>query len=213
MLDQLHGKIKADKTKMMFGGRYIERGAVVRCEQQASSRATQVTGEKAAKDDNKKLDSGSSNDGNDAGKHADKINDESGSVTAVFCSFPYLRIRKASRPASDHDCGYPEMSLLQSMYPFESSHERDSEQTACTMLEGAGGIVAVPQIWTLSFGQNLLTCAPTSLNDIRPSHLQILNPTESLSFVRYKDKSEQPFLYHFSSDTTLFVSAPMADQL
>jgi hypothetical protein len=152
-------------------------------------------------------------DAEGAGKDNGNDHKTNGLVSAVFCSFPYLRMRKTARHASDHDKSYPEMSLLQSMYPFESTDERDSEQTKGTILEGTGRIVSVPQIWTLSFGQNLLTCAPTALGDIRSRHLQILSPKESLSFVRYNDKSGQPFYLRLSSDTTLFVSSMSPDIL
>jgi hypothetical protein len=108
----------------MFGGRYIERGTVMRSDLKADGKET-----------------------------------ESGNISAVFCSFPYLRIRKTAKNMSpDPDRSYPEMSLLQSMYPFESTEERDSEQTTCIILEGMGKIVSVPQIWTLSFGQSRLGC-------------------------------------------------------
>jgi hypothetical protein len=183
----------------MFGGRYIERGTVMRCD-----------GRDTAKDPRRETgkfdDKGDGKDCYD-GKDNVNANDKSSTLSAVFCSFPYLRIRKAAKHVSDHDKGYPEMSLLQSMYPFESTDERDSEQTTCTILESTGRIVSVPQIWTLSFGQTLLTCAPTSLSDIRSCHLQILSPAESLSFVRYKDEGGQPFCLRLASDTTLFVSS------
>jgi hypothetical protein len=173
----------------MFGGRYIERGTVIRCDSKADIKADSMTD----------------------GKSERKTNP--GNVSAVFCSFPYLRTRKPTKNAADHDKGYPEMSLLQSMYPFESTDERDSEQTTCTNLEGMGKIVSVPQLWTLSFGQNLLTCAPTSLGNIRSHHLQILSRKESSSFLRYTDRDGQPFCLPFTPDTTLFVSFACARYL
>jgi hypothetical protein len=140
-------------------------------------------------------------DGKNDGKSA-----KSDHFSAVFCSFPYVRIRKTSRHQCHDDRSYPEMSLLQSMYPFESTDERDSEQTTCMIPDNMGKIVTVPQIWTLSFGQNLLTCSPSRLSEVRSRHLQILGPKESASFLRYRDRDGQLFYLPISTDTTLFVS-------
>jgi hypothetical protein len=206
-LAQLRDKIKTDKSKKMFGGRYIERGTVMRCDWEESSKDDDmIKDDDKTKDDNKAEGDGTLDD--------DKTNDasvKSSPVTAVFSSFPYLRIRKATKMASDHDKSYPEMSLLQSMYPFESTDERDSEQTTCTILEGAGRIVSVPQLWTLSFGRNLLTCAPTSLSEIRARHLQMTVPSVSwgatnYAVARYYDQTGQPFCLTISNNTSLFVS-------
>ncbi|KAF2499957.1 hypothetical protein BU16DRAFT_232275 [Lophium mytilinum] len=133
---------------------------------------------------------------------------------AAFVSFPYFNIeiqklRKAHQNANSCSL-YPTMTLLQSVYPRESTRERDSEQVLSKHGDcDLEGIVHVPQIWALALGETtLITCGPVPLAELLGDQITRVETDEPAlhqkQTIRYTDDRNRAFLFQVDENPTLF---------
>jgi hypothetical protein len=77
--------------------------------------------------------------------------------SAIFMCFPYLSVGVRQQTNHSPDVGYPTRSILQTLYPYESTALREETPSFCSDSSPASDqVLYVPQCWVviLNSGKN-----------------------------------------------------------
>jgi hypothetical protein len=78
-------------------------------------------------------------------------------LSATFICLPYLSLNSPAEHTANGSCNYPTRSILQVLYPYESTFVRETPPSFC---KGASPlsdrIMYVPQLWTVIIGSSKL---------------------------------------------------------
>lgn len=88
-------------------------------------------------------------------------------LSATFLCFPYLTLRHKSKKLNSASRGYPIRTILQTLYPYESTIGQDVSPTFCKDLPRASrAILYVAQLWVVIIGSSeLMTRNTLGLTD------------------------------------------------
>lgn len=126
--------------------------------------------------------------------------------SAIFICFPYLSVGTRQEPVHSAEPGYPTRSILQTLYPYESTTFSDEAPSFCSdRPQSADQVLYVPQCWIIilnsgkipyaTYSHRNLTSIDTLLSCAELDSGAIMNPTVSLS---HQKKSFSPTVGHQS---------------
>ncbi|KAF3036897.1 hypothetical protein E8E12_002171 [Didymella heteroderae] len=89
-------------------------------------------------------------------------------LTASFVCFPFLNMQGRNTETRHNQEGFPNRSVLQTLYPYDSTSERDMPPIFSRIAPGAADkVMLVPQVWCVSIGHKyLVTYTQLSLEEI-----------------------------------------------
>ncbi|KAB2109550.1 hypothetical protein AG0111_0g1407 [Alternaria gaisen] len=110
--------------------------------------------------------------------------------SAIFICFPYLSVGTRQEPVRSAEPGYPTRSILQTLYPYESTTFSDEAPSFCSdRPQSADQVLYAPQCWIIVLNSDtLVSCAELGSG-------AIINPIVSLS---HQKKSFSPTVGHKS---------------
>ena len=74
-------------------------------------------------------------------------------LSATFVCFPYLSVGKGQHCAPEGHHNYPNRTMLQTLYPYEPTVNREHVPSFCKDLpEASESVLFVPQCWALLVG-------------------------------------------------------------
>lgn len=81
-------------------------------------------------------------------------------LTASFVCFPYLTLQSRVIEPRHNGEGFPSRSVLQTLYPYDSTSKRDMPPSFSRIAPSAADkVMLVPQVWCVSIGHSELCSA------------------------------------------------------
>lgn len=79
-------------------------------------------------------------------------------LSVSFLCFPYMTLKQQKQHRHRMGQDYSTRSMLQILYPFESTHDRDRQPAFCRGgSKSTRSIMYIPQLWVLAIGSSTIT--------------------------------------------------------
>ncbi|KAL1801753.1 hypothetical protein ACET3X_002095 [Alternaria dauci] len=95
--------------------------------------------------------------------------------SASFMCFPYLSVGPRQQPADSPKMGYPTRSILQTLYPYESTALREETPSFCSdSSQASDQVLYVPQCWVVILDSTILiSCSELGVDDLMDKSVTI----------------------------------------